>query len=173
MVEDCELDGGNVNAEPAIQFHNYTMRRCEIHGYGEGPRINGNVLLEDNYIHDFANFISSGAHQDCIQATSGINITIRHNTCLIEPDGANGAIFFSTSTGGNILIENNLVGGGNWAINVDRDRYTNVRVLNNHITTTIPHHPRGGYFGPLSLGPAMVNQGNVWHDGPNAGQPAT
>ena len=71
VVEDCELDGQNGNADSAIAEHNYTMRRCEIHGFGEGPRVNGNVVLEDNYIHDFANYISSGAHQDCVQITSG------------------------------------------------------------------------------------------------------
>lgn len=173
LVEDCELDGQGRNATAAIAEHNYTMRRCEIRGYGEGPRINGNVLLEDNYIHGFANFVAQGAHQDCIQATSGTNITIRHNTCLIEPDGANGSVFFSTSEGSNILIENNLLGGGNWAIQVDPDRYTNVRVLNNRFTTTIPYHEKGGYFGAMSLGPNVVKSGNVWHDGPNAGQPAT
>ncbi|MCA9582720.1 MAG: right-handed parallel beta-helix repeat-containing protein, partial [Myxococcales bacterium] len=172
VIEDCELDGQGVNAEAAVQFHNYTMRRCNIHGYGEGPRVNGNVLLEDNYIHGFANFIAQGAHADGIQGTGGSNVTIRHNTVLIEPDGANGGIFFSTSTGSNILIENNLVGGGNWAIDVDTSRYTDVRIIDNHITTTIPYHEKGGYFGPIGpTAPGWIVSGNVWHDGPNAGNP--
>lgn len=170
VVEDCELDGQGRNAEAAVAHHNYTMRRCEVKNFGEGPRINGNVTLEDNYIHQFANFISQGAHQDGIQATSGNNVVIRHNTVIVEPDGANGGIFFSTSNGSNILIENNVVGGGNWAIQLDPARYTNVRVLNNRIITTIQYHPKGGYIGPISA-PGMDVRGNVWHDGPNAGKP--
>lgn len=170
VVEDCELDGQGRNAEAAIAHHNYTMRRCEVKNFGEGPRINGNVTLEDNYIHQFANFISQGAHQDGIQATSGNNVVIRHNTVIVEPDGANGGIFFSTSNGSNILIENNVVGGGNWAINVDKNLFTNVRILNNRIITTIPYHSKGGYFGPISAGGGMTVSGNVWHDGPNAGK---
>lgn len=170
VVEDCELDGQGRNAEAAVAHHNYTMRRCEVKNFGEGPRINGSVTLENNYIHQFANFISQGAHQDGIQATSGNNVVIRHNTVIIEPDGANGGIYFSTSNGSNILIEDNVVGGGNWAIQLDPARYTNVRVLNNRITTTIPGHSKGGYFGAISA-PGMDVRGNVWHDGPNAGKP--
>src|SRR5690606_37929803 len=90
VIEDCLLDGQGRNAEAAVAHHNYTMRRCEVRNFGEGPRINGNVTIEDCLIHQFASFIAQGAHQDGIQATSGSNVVIRRNVVLIEPDGANG-----------------------------------------------------------------------------------
>ena len=145
------------------------MRRCHVHDFGEGPSINGNVTLEDNYMHDFTDFIAAGAHQDCIQATSGSNIVIRHNTCLMNVDGGNSSIYFSTYPGSNILIESNLVGGGSYAIGVDANLYTGVTVRNNSITTSI--WPNGGWYGPFLLGNNVVKPGNVWADGPNAGKP--
>jgi hypothetical protein len=170
VIEDCELDGQSRNAEAAVAEHNYTMRRCEVHGFGEGPRINGNVTIEDSYIHSFANFISVGAHQDCIQATSGMNITIRHNTCLMNVDGGNGSVFLSSFPGGNVLIEDNLMAGGGYTLGIDGQLYSNVTVRNNRWSTM--YFPRGGYHGPIiTNGGSFTMSNNVWHDGPNAGQP--
>ena len=171
VVEDCELDGQGRNATSAIAEHNYTMRRCEVHGFGEGPRINGNVVLEDNFIHGFVNFVAQGAHQDCIQATSGWNIVIRGNTCVIDVDGANAAIYFATSSGGNVLIEGNLIGGGTYALYCGDDLYSGVTVRDNHFTTQV--WPNGGWAGPTAYCAQANKSGNVWHDGPRAGQPVT
>ncbi len=173
LVEDCEIDGsGAPDASSAIGEHNYTMRRCNIHHVGEGPRINGNVVLEDNYLHDFLNFIAQGAHQDCIQITSGSNIVIRHNTCMIQVDGANAAIMTGSYAGSDVLIERNLLAGGGFTVYCGAHiGYTNVRLLNNHFSTV--YYPRAGYHGPITYcnGLGHLVSGNVWHDGPLAGLP--
>ena len=173
VVEDCEIDGtGNTDGSEAIAHHNYTMRRCNVHHFGEGPRVNGNVVLEDNYFHTFTNFIPQGAHQDCVQITSGNNITIRHNTCMMNVDGGNAAIMIGSYSGGDILVEKNLLGGGGFtAYCGEMNGYTNVRYLNNRFSTA--YFPRGGYWGPWGQCGNATLSGNVWHDGPNAGQPVS
>lgn len=173
VVEDCEIDGtGNTNGAEVINHHNYTIRRCNVHHFGEGPRANGNVVIEDNYFHSFTNFIPQGAHQDCVQITSGNNITIRHNTCLMNVDGGNAAIMIGSYSGGDILVENNLLGGGGFtAYCGEMNGYTNVRYLNNRFSTA--YFPRGGYWGPWAQCGNATRTGNVWHDGPNAGQPVS
>jgi hypothetical protein len=166
VVEDCEIDGtGATNGDPAIVHHNYTMRRCNIHSIGEGPRANENVVLEDNYMHSFTSFVAQGAHQDCIQITSGTNIVIRHNTCLMNVDGGNAAIMTGSFSGDNLLEKNLLAGGGYVVYCGD-----NLRVLNNHFSTM--YHPKGGYWGLYAYCETVTRTGNVWHDGPKAGQPA-
>jgi hypothetical protein len=173
VVEDCEIDGtGNTNGAEVINHHNYTIRRCNVHHFGEGPRANGNVVIEDNYFHTFTNFIPQGAHQDCVQITSGHNITIRHNTCMMNVDGGNAAIMIGSYSGGDILVENNLLGGGGFtAYCGEMNGYTNVRYLNNRFSTA--YFPRGGYWGPWAQCGNATRTGNVWHDGPNAGQPVS
>ena len=148
------------------------MRRCEVYRHGEGPRINGNVVLEDNYLHSFANFIAQGAHQDCIQITSGSNIVIRHNTCMINVDGANAAIMTGSYSGSNLLFENNLLAGGGYTVYCgDHTGYTNVTVRNNRFSTA--YYAKAGYHGPFVYCGQAAMSGNVWHDGPNAGKPVS
>ena len=169
VVEDCEIDGtGATDGASAIGDLNYTIRRCNIHHIGEGPRSNGNVLIEDNYLHDFINFIAQGAHQDCFQITSGANTVIRHNRCLMNVDGGNAAIQTGSFEGSNLLFENNLLGGGGYTVYCGQGLYSNVTVRDNHISTAI--WPNGGYYGPfVNCGNATMS-GNRWHDGPKAGQ---
>ena len=173
LVEDCEIDGsGAPDAASAIGEHNYTMRRCNIHHVGEGPRINGNVVLEDNYLHDFLDFIDQGAHQDCIQITSGSNIVIRHNTCMLQVDGANAAIMTGTDSGSDLEFQRNLLAGGGFTV------YCGAPTVHRRPRARQPLQHRvlpacGGYHGPLVYcdGPGHVVAGNVWHDGPDSGRP--
>ena len=69
------------------------------------------------------------------------------------------------------------MGGGGWTVyggyeagKDDPSVVGNIKITNNHITTVI--HPKGGWYGPFTStdGPAVTMSGNVWHDGPNAGQ---
>jgi hypothetical protein len=167
LVEDCELDGQNRNSEAAIGEHNYTMRRCEIHNFGEGPRINGNVTLEDNYIHSFADFNHEGAHQDCIQQTSGYNVVIRHNTCLMDVESGNAALMIGSFEGGNVLVENNLFAGGGYTVYGGSavgwsPNYTNVTIRNNRFSTM--YFPRSGFHGPITNISEAAVSGNVYHE---------
>ncbi|MGH9153098.1 MAG: right-handed parallel beta-helix repeat-containing protein, partial [Acidimicrobiales bacterium] len=96
VIEDCELDGtGNPNGAAAVAFANFTIRRCDIHHFGEGITASGNTVIEDNYLHDFVSYVAQGAHQDGIQMEWGSNQVVRHNTVLMNVDGANSAIWVS------------------------------------------------------------------------------
>ena len=172
VVEDCELDGtGATDGASAIGDQNYTIRRCDVHHFGEGPRSNGQVTIEGNWFHDFVDFVSQGAHQDVVQITSGYGTTIRGNSMVIDVAGANASIMIGSYQGGDILVENNLLGGGGYtAYCGGSNGYTNVRFIDNRFSTA--YYPRSGYHGPFVYCESATLSGNVWHDGPNAGQPA-
>jgi hypothetical protein len=171
LVEDCELDGtGNSGATSAIAFARYTIRRCNIHHFGEGMAAFGGVTIEDNYLHDFTNFISQGAHQDGIQVEYGDNVIIRRNTILMNVDGANAGVWISAgNTHRGVRVENNLVAGGSFAIGAGGSGTagnTDISVLNNRISTR--YFPNGGYFAPIGWIGATRVSGNVWHETGNA-----
>ena len=167
VIEDVELDGtGNKDSSSAVGDSNYTIRRAHIHHFGEGPRANGNVLIEDSYMHSFLNFIAQGAHQDVIQSTGGSNLTFRHNTMLMNVDGGNAAIMIGTYTGSNLLIDNNLLAGGGYTVyGGDSHNWTNVRITNNRFSTMF--YPKSGYHGPLLYAANATKSGNVWHESGN------
>ncbi|MGE3619854.1 MAG: malectin domain-containing carbohydrate-binding protein [Acidimicrobiia bacterium] len=168
VIEDCELDGtGDTGAAPAVVHARYTIRRCDIHHFGEGPRANGDVVIEDNYIHDFVDYEYLGAHQDGIQTTSGSNIVIRNNTIIIDVENANAAIMIGTAQGAvnNVVIDGNLLGGGGYTVYGGAAagypaNATNVRITNNRFSTAI--WPKSGWYGPLTNTYGLVVSGNIW-----------
>ena len=169
IIEDCELDGtGTPNGASAVGDSNFTIRRCIVHHYGEGPRSSGNVVVEDNWFHDFVSYIHQDAHQDVVQVTGGSNITFRHNVMDMNVNGANAAIMIGTSSGSNILIENNWFAGGGWTVYGGWPAYTNVRILNNRFSTK--YYPNCGFYGPIVYADGHTVTGNVWADGSRAGQ---
>lgn len=169
VIEDCELDGtGNTAAGAAVIFGSYTIRRCNIHHYGEGLTAEGNVLIEDNYLHDFLDFVAGGAHQDGIQNEFSSNVTMRHNTCLMNVNGANSCFVNGNHGGVNNIIEKNLVRShASYAIRSGGQSI----VRDNRFSTT--WEALGGYWGAIEgPGPGAFQSkcGNRWLDGPNAGQ---
>ncbi len=164
LVQDVEIDGtGNTDGSAAIGDSNYTLRRVEIHHFGEGPRANGNVVIEDCYMHDFLDFISQGAHQDVIQSTGGTNQVIRHNTLLMNVDGGNAVLMLGTDYGSDLTFDNNLVAGGGYALyGGDSNGWNNVSFTNNRISTMF--YPHGGFHGPFIYAENATVSGNVWHE---------
>lgn len=166
-LEDSELDGtGNTGAQSAVDYSSYTLRRNNIHHFGEGPGAGSNTIIEDNYLHDFLNFVSTGAHQDGIQIEFGANNVIRHNNIVSTVDGMSSCIQIGNQDGNtNNLVEYNLLGGGSICL-----RLGGIATgRNNHISTVV--YPNGGYYGPSAYyGTSISSCGNRWHDGPNAGQ---
>jgi hypothetical protein len=169
VVEDCILDGLGYNGA-AIAEHNYSIRRCEVRGYADGLRVNGNVTIEDNWVHSFPDYVAEGAHQDAVQITSGDNIVIRHNTLDIGVDGCNAAVMVGSYTGSGILVEDNVLAAACGYVAYGGDgQYEDVTYLNNRISTS--YHATGGYFGIFAQAEDATLEGNVWHDGPNKDQP--
>jgi hypothetical protein len=167
LIEDCEFDGtGNPTAASAIAFGGI-VRRCHIHSYGEGfAAFSDNSTLEDSYLHNFTDYVASGAHQDGIQMEYGSNMTVRHNTILHNVNGANSCIWVSHQPHSGIIIENNLCAGGGYTIGAGGggpNNNTDIRVRYNRISTQF--YPNGGSFGPFAYTTGIIEfTGNVWHE---------
>ncbi|WP_372593639.1 DUF4214 domain-containing protein [Actinotalea sp.] len=178
QIIDTEMDGkGNTSSDAAIAGRNYTLTRVNIHGTVDGLKLGSNVTVQDSYIHDLV--MTADSHNDGMQSLGSNDVLIQHNT-VIMPSGATSAILLSTGSADSmrrITINNNLVAGGAYTIyggyqaGVDvLSRVSDIKVTNNRISTSV--HPNGGAYGPLTSvsSPAVSVSGNVWHDGPKAGQ---
>jgi hypothetical protein len=140
VIEDTEIDGMNSGAtNAAIGFEYYTARRVNIHNVGDGPHMGTDVVIEDSYVHDLAN--CDICHNDTIQSSGALNVVLRHNTFINDADGKNAVVRIATEQGDsrNFLVENNLLAGGNYAVQVRSQGYgfpQGVRVINNRIVPT-------------------------------------
>jgi hypothetical protein len=84
-------------------------------------------------------------------------------------DGCNAVVMIGSFTGSNILVERNLLTGSCGFVGYGGDnQYTGVRYLDNRISTL--YHPNGGFHGVFAQASQATIAGNVWHDGPGAGQ---
>jgi hypothetical protein len=191
LIEDCELDGrGSDRPRGAVAWARYTIRRCNIHGFGMGLAAYGDNIIEDNYIHDMEDFLtpclaeggSAGdpggcPHQVAVQMEWGDNTKLRRNTILMPADGATATISAGYNAAKGTVVENNIIGGyGSFAVQAGCGYpagYNTDRIWRNNRITTV-YHPLGGWYGTFSPDASSCipkPYGNVWHDGPNAGQP--
>jgi hypothetical protein len=168
VIQDSELYGNPDGA--AIAFDNWTGIRLNIHNFpDDGVKLGSNVRLQDSYIHDFAT--SPGAHADGGQMQGGeVNLTIRHNTIMarsLTGTSTNAALFIAPdlgpSTNGPVTIDNNLLGGGNYAVYIvdgNNGQYfvRNIALTNNRFV-------RNSYqYGAADINVAVSRSGNVWDD---------
>ena len=174
LLEDVEIDCQNTPGT-AVGDALVTVRRADIHGCENGFDMNQNITVEDSYIHDLYN--SAEAHTDGIQLAYGghlvngapvqgaLNITIRHNT--IYGVGADGSLGTSAiiSNGGdtNILIQDNLLAGGAYALYCDGGTAAkNYRVIGNHFSRKFS--PKVGAYGPSNGCANVVQSDNVYQE---------
>ncbi|MFD1048726.1 hypothetical protein ACFQ1S_25945, partial [Kibdelosporangium lantanae] len=161
VIEDTEIDGmnsGETNA--AIGFEYYTARRVNIHNVGEGPHMGANVVIEDSYVHDLAN--CDICHNDAIQSSGAANVVLRHNTFVNDADGKNAVVRIATEQGDshNFLVEDNLLAGGNYAVQVRSQGNgfpQGVRVINNRIVPT-------WRFGPFDVVDGRIEASGNFRD---------
>lgn len=123
VMEDSEIvsDG---SAEVAIGWGGYTLRRVEVRGTQDGPRLGDGVTITDSYVHSLVR--DPAVHTDAMQSTSGTNIVVRHNTLDPRQPGSddflNAAVMLGTETGvrrlENALFEDNFFNGGTFSVNV-------------------------------------------------------
>jgi len=140
--------------------------------------------VHDNYLHAVQFFVGDGGRW---QGTNGLHsggggsaLTIRHNTVLNETPADRGAtsalgLFADFGPVADVTVDDNVIGGGQYAFYGGGPGATRVRVTNNRFTTAI--FPKGGFHGPVAAwnaaGAGNVWTGNVWADGPSAGRPVT
>ena len=123
VMEDSEIDGRG-KAEVAIGWSGYTLRRVEVRGTHDGPRLGDGVTIEDSWVHDLVR--ADGVHTDGAQSTSGAGILVRHNTFDPRQAGStdflNAAVQLGSETGAQVLrdarFEDNFFNGGAYSVNV-------------------------------------------------------
>jgi hypothetical protein len=180
LIEDSEVSCNNTSGT-ALGEANITARRVNIHGCENGGDINQTFTVEDSYIHDLYN--SAAAHTDGLQFASGhlengkivagsLNVTIRHNTIYgMGADGSFGtsAIISNRGADKNVLIENNLLGGGAFTLYCEQGaKGTNYQVLNNAFTRKFGQNV--GFYGAATDCGDETQSGNYYYE---TGQPLT
>lgn len=159
IVRDSEIVGTGANTE-AIGWTDYTLLRVNIHGTGDGARANGNVVIQDSWIHGLVS--SSDSHNDGVQVTEGSNIRIVHNA-IENPNGQTSAVMIGADQGAisDIAVQNNLLNGGGYTLYAGGG--PGITVTGNHFGKKF--FPKCGYYGPVNISDSGVAfTGNVWDD---------
>jgi hypothetical protein len=180
VVRDSEIRGNGTDRLQHAIFNQggaITIVRTEMSICSDA--ISTNVgLIEDNYLHDPIYF--DGDHTDMIQSNSGPpagqRLVIRHNTVINTLDQtAAVALFQDFGVQHDAVIENNLLGGGGYALYGGagtKGTSYNIKVIGNVFSREV--HKSSGQYGPVAYwdgkGSGNVWQGNVWAD---TGKPVT
>lgn len=124
LLEDGEIHGGDDPGFGAdgVAWSSYTARRLDVHHVFDGFKANGDVLIEDSWVHDLNEFRGDGAgsggysHNDCVQISAGSDIVLRDNR--FERCGLNSAVFIDPDQGpiDDVLVEGNLLDGGGYTL---------------------------------------------------------
>ncbi len=121
-------------------------------------------LIEGNYIHDITYADPSNHLNGTTSNGSVVPLTIEHNTILNHNSQTDAvSLFEDFGVEANVLITNNLLAGGGYAIyggqNPGGPVSYNVRITDNRISTI--YYPQGGFFGPVTAFDPTA-RGNVW-----------
>ncbi|MEO1060902.1 MAG: right-handed parallel beta-helix repeat-containing protein [Actinomycetota bacterium] len=168
LIEDVTLVGQQP-CSAGVGFTNYTARRVDVSGCADGLKANGNVLVEDSYIHDLRKW--AGTHNDGIQSTGGSNIVVRNNTIQgAFRDSVSGVKFTSEFNHlSNVTIEGNLFSGGNYTIYLTKKpgmrAPTDIRIADN---VFVEGTAKWGWL-YNDNDPSQVFENNVWDDGTPVG----
>ena len=152
LVEDTEIIGTSPIVTSGIAFTHYTALRVNVHGTADGLKIEDGAVVKDSFVHDLA--FGTDTHNDGMQSTGGHDIEIVHNTVLAK--GAVSCLMFGGENGApsHILIDNNLLDGGNYSIYLDphgADR----TIVNNHFG-------KDAVYGVARMQGSYSAHGNLW-----------
>jgi hypothetical protein len=165
--EECEFEGGaGTWIRASYEAHGLVVRRCDFSGMANAVEFGtNNVLIEENYVHDFGN-VEQDQHADGFQTEGANGFNIVHNSILMNE------VWGSTSTllvsGDDSSAKDNLVAGAGYTVHVAGDMV----VTGNRFSTIF--YDTCGFYGPVypeALDATGEWSDNLWHDGPNAGQP--
>ena len=161
LLEDVEIDGRGTSPV-CVGWTSYTVRRANIHDCVDGARFGSSVIIEDSWVHDMVKIGS--LHPDALQTTGGEDVVIRGNT--LQPqhgtnDVSNAALMVGTELSprvlDRVLVENNYLDGGNYALNVRADvNARQIAIRNNRFGDATR-------FGPVITPPQVpLGTGNVY-----------
>jgi hypothetical protein len=149
----------------------YEVGWSNISGFKDGLDISTGYI-HDNYIWGLLQF--DGAHtQDIYVWPGGTGVRIVHNTLISDIVDSTASIYVTDNQGHqqNVTIENNWLAGGSYALYAGDSTATQIVVTNNKFSTEVT--PNSGYYGAVTdiyHNTDNVFSGNVWANGPNAGQ---
>ena len=126
VIENSEIDGRG-KLQVGVGWTRYTLREVDVHGVADGARFGHGVTIEDSWVHDMARI--GTLHSDALQTTSASDVVIRGNvldpTRTEDDDLNNAGLMLGSETGSkqvrDVLVEHNLLDGGNYALNVRGD----------------------------------------------------
>ncbi len=187
-VAGCDFDGGPSH-QRGLQgdYADIVVTSSDFSRFGQaGVEMNNrsgtaSLTVEDSYFNEIGGWPQS-YHVDGIQVGGGQNVTIRHNTVLIQPYGgapgdtsyvSNSALGLWAELGnvtGTVQVDGNLLGGGGRVIYIEQKAPYSwmgpVSIVNNVFDQRFG--PNGGIWGPLAaVGlPSLLNwSGNSWSGG--------
>ncbi|MCZ2813428.1 hypothetical protein O2W15_18510 [Modestobacter sp. VKM Ac-2979] len=137
-IVDSEIDGGGV-VPIGIDLSGVTITRVEVRGVNDGVRLSDDVVLQDSWVHALVR--QGDGHPDAVQGISAHNVLIRNNN--LDPrsrdgdDLGNAAIQLGsearTNSSSDIMIQGNLLDGGNYSVNIRGDIEADDIALDNNI----------------------------------------
>lgn len=144
-------DTQSVVAALGGSFH---ATRIDISGGPDGIQMGSNSSLTDSYIHDLN--ACPGCHNDTVNADDVVNTTIIHNT-LLNQAGQTSVI---TAPNASILIKNNWIAGGGYAIYGGRAASPSGGIVITNNVFSRQFFPNVGYYGTAAY---WSNEaGNSW-----------
>jgi hypothetical protein len=159
QISDSTLTG----TDNGIYGDNYTATRVEVTGLGsDGFKLGDNTHIDRAWCHDMSP--SPEAHADCVQMQNGVVNSSITNSWL--DGGRNSAIFLAPDLGpssnGPIIIDNNVLGGGNYSlycVDGNNGQYfvRSIAITNNRFF----HDAR---YGPADVNVPVTAANNVWID---------
>jgi hypothetical protein len=162
VIVDSELDGtGNPSNDSAVSSHDFTVIRCNIHGWVDGFKADAHVTIQNSWLHDFAT--GNGNHNDAVQISGRGNILVHGNRfdarSASESGHMNATVFTNQAYGiqpDNVTVRSNWINAGGYFIRIDA---TNFRLENNRFG-------RWYSWGLLHVTPDSTwsQSGNVWDD---------
>ncbi|MEQ3540655.1 right-handed parallel beta-helix repeat-containing protein [Pseudonocardia tropica] len=151
--EDCEIDGRNGTARAISGAGGVTVKSCNIHDVGNGVEVQSDLTVEDSWIHNIRTRAGTEWHADGIQTRDHDvqNVRIVNNTILLDGDETAAVnIMVKSGRPKNIVVSDNLVGGGSYTLSVDAaEPADGFAVQSNYFTTeSFPNVGRWGAWYP-------------------------
>lgn len=160
ILEDGELHGAKNSHASGVISANYIARRLNVHGLDDGFKANGNVTIENCWVHDlaFRELDEGTSHNDGVQISSGSTVTIINSR--FERIKGTSAIFIKPDQGAisNVTLSDNILGGGAYSLYVVNTEThgapTEIKILRNTFLNE-------NEFGPMNIEtPGVILQEN-------------